>query len=68
MDYLRASASTVFHPSGTCRMGSDDASVLTPDLKVRGLKGLRVADTSIMPHAYQRQHQRPYHDDRRQGR
>ena len=49
MDYLRASASTVFHPSGTCRMGSDEASVLTPDLKVRGLKGLRVADTSIMP-------------------
>lgn len=49
MEYLRASASTVFHPSGTCRMGSDSASVLTPDLKVRGLKGLRVADTSIMP-------------------
>ncbi|MCH4091382.1 GMC family oxidoreductase [Acetobacter sp.] len=49
MDYLRASASTVFHPSGTCRMGSDADSVVTPELKVRGLKGLRVADTSIMP-------------------
>ncbi|GAB31687.1 alcohol dehydrogenase [Acetobacter pasteurianus] len=49
IEYLRASASTVFHPSGTCRMGADDTSVVTPDLKVRGLKGLRVADTSIMP-------------------
>lgn len=49
MAYLRASASTVFHPSGTCRMGSDTDSVVTPELKVRGLKGLRVADTSIMP-------------------
>ncbi|WAJ28346.1 GMC family oxidoreductase [Antarcticirhabdus aurantiaca] len=49
MAYVRSDASTVFHPSGTCRMGSDDLAVTGPDLKVRGLHGLRVADASIMP-------------------
>jgi choline dehydrogenase-like flavoprotein len=37
------------HVSGTCRMGSDHAAVLDPDLRVRGVSGLRVVDTSIMP-------------------
>jgi choline dehydrogenase len=37
------------HIAGTCRMGSDPAAVLDPDLRVRGVRGLRVADTSIMP-------------------
>jgi len=37
------------HVSGTCRMGTDEAAVVDPDLRVRGVKGLRVVDTSIMP-------------------
>jgi len=48
-DYLRATAFLGYHPSGTCRMGSDPGSVTTPDLRVRGVDGLRVADASIIP-------------------
>ncbi len=40
---------TAFHIAGTCRMGADDAAVLDPQLRVRGVQGLRVVDTSIMP-------------------
>ena len=47
--YVRAKGSTIYHPSGTCRMGIDDGAIVGPDLKVKGIAGLRIADASIMP-------------------
>ena len=48
-DWLRGNANTVFHPVGTCRMGTDAGAVVDPALRVRGVAGLRVADASVMP-------------------
>jgi len=47
--FARATGSTVFHPTSTCRMGSDSAAVVDERLRVHGIERLRVIDGSIMP-------------------
>ncbi|MUM15469.1 glucose-methanol-choline oxidoreductase [Mycobacterium sp. CBMA271] len=49
VDALENCSHTLYHPVATCRMGIDEASVVTPDLTVRGVQGLRVVDASVMP-------------------
>lgn len=48
-DFLRARSETLYHPVGTCRMGTDSGAVVDPRLRVRGARGLRVIDASVMP-------------------
>ncbi|WP_036486508.1 GMC family oxidoreductase [Myxosarcina sp. GI1] len=47
--YIRETCGTVFHPVGTCKMGTDSMAVVDPELRVRGVEGLRIVDASIMP-------------------
>ena len=51
IEFIRRKAETIYHPVGTCRMGADDdrSAVLDPQLRVRGVSGLRVVDASVMP-------------------
>ena len=49
LDYARRRGGTVYHPTSTCKMGSDPMSVVDAELRVHGIGGLRVADASIMP-------------------
>jgi len=48
-DFIRRKAETIYHPAGTCKMGNDPLAVVDSDLKVHGVKNLRVVDASIMP-------------------
>ena len=48
-EFARSAARTAYHPVGTCRMGHGADAVVDPELRVRGIEGLRVCDSSIMP-------------------
>jgi len=49
LEFARNNGATIFHPVGTCKMGSDALAVVDERLRVRGVAGLRVVDCSIMP-------------------
>jgi choline dehydrogenase len=49
MDWIKAKGTTIFHPVGTAKMGTDSMAVVDPRLRVRGIEGLRVADGAVMP-------------------
>ena len=49
LDWARNTATTIYHPTGTCKMGIDDMAVVDEQLRVHGIEGLRVIDASIMP-------------------
>jgi len=49
LDWARSHSTTIYHPTGTCKMGTDPSAVVDPRLKVHGMDGIRVADASIMP-------------------
>jgi hypothetical protein len=67
-NYLRRNDGTTWHPTSTCKMEPDGDSVVDDQLRVHGVRNLRICDASIMPTACKRQHERAGHHDRREGR
>ena len=49
LDWARSNTASIYHPTGTCKMGQDTMAVVDDELRVHGIAGLRVADCSIMP-------------------
>jgi choline dehydrogenase-like flavoprotein len=49
MEFIRKKSETIYHPIGTCKMGTDDMAVVDPQLNVHGVQSLSVVDASIMP-------------------
>ena len=49
IDFIRETSETLYHPTSTCKMGNDEMAVVDAELKVHGIKNLRVSDASIMP-------------------
>jgi choline dehydrogenase len=47
--FIRGSVDSAYHPAGTCKIGADTMAVVDPDLRVRGLKHLRIIDSSVFP-------------------
>jgi choline dehydrogenase len=47
--FVRSHCQTTYHPCGSCRMGNDEQAVVDPELRVRGVQGLRVVDASVFP-------------------
>jgi choline dehydrogenase-like flavoprotein len=48
-EHIKRMTQTLYHPVGTCAMGTGEQAVVDPELRVRGVEGLRIVDTSVMP-------------------
>ena len=68
LEFCRDNGATIFHPSGTCRMGSDALAVVDARLRVHGIGGLRVVDCSVMPTLVSGNTNAAGGDDGREGR